>query len=65
MEYYGFTETIRFARKALKLLDDDGIAELQIYLCKYPLDGAVIPASDGIRKIRWASSAKENAAAHE
>jgi hypothetical protein len=58
MEYLGFTETIKFSRKALKLLEDEGIAELEIFLCKYPTDGVVVPASGGIRKMRWSSSGK-------
>lgn len=56
MEYFGFTETLWFERKALKLLDDDSIAEIQLYLCQFPERGAVIPDSSGIRKMRWASS---------
>lgn len=56
MEYFGFTETLRFERKALKLIGDEEIAEIQLYLCQFPERGAVIPDSSGIRKLRWASS---------
>lgn len=54
MKYFGFTETFSFERKALKLLDDDDIAEIQLYLCQFPERGSVIPDSSGIRKMRWA-----------
>lgn len=58
MEYFGFTETLRFESQALKLLGDDEIAEIQLYLCQFPERGAVIPNSSGIRKLHWASSGR-------
>ena len=58
MEYFNFTETIKFERKALKLIGDDEISELQLYLCQFPERGAVIPNSNGLRKLRWASSGR-------
>jgi hypothetical protein len=58
MNYFGFTETHRFVRRAENLLGEDVISELQLYLCQYPDDGAIIPASGGIRKLRWAASGK-------
>jgi len=54
MKLLTFTETARFTRKALKLIGDEGIAEIQSYLCQYPNDGTVIPGTSGIRKLRWA-----------
>ena len=54
MKLFTFTETLRFTRKALKLIGDEGIAEIQSYLCRYPNDGTVIPETSGIRKLRWA-----------
>lgn len=60
MNYFGFTETLRFERKALKLIEDDEIAEIQLYLCQFPEWGAIIPNSSGIRKLRWASSGRGN-----
>lgn len=54
MKLFTFTETHRFTRKALKLIGDEGIAEIQSYLCQYPNDGVVIPETTGIRKLRWA-----------
>ena len=58
MEFFTFTETIGFERKALKLIGDDEIGELQLYLCQFPERGAVIPHSNGIRKLRWAASGR-------
>jgi mRNA-degrading endonuclease RelE of RelBE toxin-antitoxin system len=54
MKLFTFTETERFTRKAIKLIGEDGIAEIQSYLCRYPDDGAVIPETLGLRKLRWA-----------
>jgi hypothetical protein len=56
MEYLGFTETDKFRLKAVKLIGEDDIAELQVLLCGHPQDGAVISASGGIRKLRWSAS---------
>lgn len=58
MEHFGFTETERFIKRGEKLLGINGINELQLYLCKYPNDGAIIQASGGIRKMRWAASGR-------
>jgi hypothetical protein len=58
MDYFGFTETDRFVKRAEKLLSVETISELQLYLCKYPEDGLIIPASGGIRKLRWAASGR-------
>ncbi len=58
MDYFGFTETLRFVKRAENLLGADVVSELQLYLCKYPNDGVTIPASGGIRKLRWAASGK-------
>ena len=58
MDYFGFTETRRFVKRAEKVLGADIISELQLYLCRYPEDGAIIPASGDIRKLRWAASGK-------
>lgn len=56
MEYFSFTETDKFRIKAARLIGEDEIAEVQILLCGHPKDGAVIPASGGIRKLRWSAS---------
>lgn len=58
MDYFGFTETQRFVKRAESLLGADVISELQLYLCRYPEDGVLIPASVGIRKLRWAASGR-------
>ncbi len=58
MKFFGFTETQRFVKSAEKILGEEIISELQLYLCKYPDDGAIIPNSGGIGKIRWAGSGR-------
>lgn len=58
MEYFGFTETERFVKRAEKLLGAEMVSELQLYLCRYAEDGVIIPASNGIRKLRWAASGR-------
>ncbi|MBS1794307.1 MAG: type II toxin-antitoxin system RelE/ParE family toxin [Acidobacteria bacterium] len=58
MIYITFTETEKFVRQAVKILGDEGINELQLHLCEYPDDGAIIKASGGIRKMRWAASGR-------
>ena len=58
MDYFGFTETERFVKRAEKLLGAEMISELQLYLCNYPEDGVIIPSSSGIRKLRWAASGR-------
>ncbi len=58
MDYFNFTETQRFVKRAEKILGEEIVSELQLYLCKYPDDGAIIPNSGGIRKMRWAGSGR-------
>lgn len=58
MDYFTFTETQRFVKRSEKLLKEDAISELQLYLCKHPEDGAIITNLGGIRKIRWAASGR-------
>ncbi len=58
MDYFNFTETQRFVKRAGKQLGEEVISELQLYLCKNPDDGAIIPNSGGVRKMRWAVSGK-------
>jgi len=55
MEYLGFSETERFVKRAEKLLGAEAVSALQLYLCRYAEDGVIIPASGGIRKLRWAA----------
>ncbi|CAN5863446.1 type II toxin-antitoxin system RelE/ParE family toxin [soil metagenome] len=58
MEYFGFTESERFVKRAEKLLGAEMVSELQLYLCRFAEDGVIIPASGGIRKLRWAASGR-------
>ena len=50
---FSFRETPRFTRRALALLGDDSLAQLQWELIAAPEQGAIIKGSGGIRKIRW------------
>ncbi|HSK74611.1 MAG TPA: hypothetical protein VK892_23125 [Pyrinomonadaceae bacterium] len=58
MDYFDFTETQRFVRRAENLLGAEIVSELQLYLCRFPDDGTIIPKSGGIRKLRWAISGR-------
>jgi hypothetical protein len=50
-----FEEDPDFTAKALRLLGDEQIFELQLYLIRQPDAGDVIPGSGGCRKLRWAA----------
>lgn len=58
MIYFAFTETDKFVRQAIKILGEEEIDDLQLFLCEYPDDGDVIKGSSGIRKLRWAASGR-------
>ena len=47
-------ETSIFTRRILRILDDETYRLLQLHLVHRPDAGGLIPASGGIRKIRWA-----------
>jgi hypothetical protein len=51
-------ETSVFTRQIRELITDDEYAELKFALIQRPEQGAVIPGSGGIRKIRWAGSGR-------
>ena len=51
-------ETSVFTRQIMELLSDDEYARLQFDLVLRPEQGALIPRSGGIRKIRWAGSGR-------
>lgn len=53
-----FIETILFRKRAIGLLDDDELRQLQLVLTYHPDRGVVIPGSGGIRKLRWAVAGK-------
>lgn len=53
-----FIETSLFTRLLPELLSDEEYATLQSSLILHPEVGAIIKASGGIRKIRWASRGK-------
>lgn len=52
-EWFQFVEAPAFARFRDDYLDDDGFAELQRCLAKYPEAGDMVPGAGGIRKLRW------------
>jgi hypothetical protein len=48
-----FVETPIFTKEVLDLLDDDQYRALQLALIFRPEQGAIIPGSGGLRKLRW------------
>ena len=55
---FSFRETPRFTRRALALLGDDSLAQLQWELIAAPEQGAIIKGSGGIRKMRRQASGR-------
>ncbi len=55
---YTVIETEYFQSRAVALLTDVEIAQLVCFLADNPFAGAVIPGSDGCRKLRWALPGK-------
>jgi len=53
-----FIETPIFTKAVQSLLEDDEYKSLQVALLLRPEQGAIIPGSGGLRKIRWASKGK-------
>lgn len=53
-----FIETSTFSKHLASYLNDDEYRGLQSYLIERPDVGAVIRGSNGVRKVRWASSGK-------
>jgi hypothetical protein len=49
-----FVETFLFSRQLLEQLPDDDYRSLQLALALRPEQGALIPGSGGLRKLRWA-----------
>lgn len=47
-------ETPQFSRQVEALLSDEGYRALQSAILSEPTQGAVIPRTGGLRKIRWA-----------
>lgn len=50
---FTFIESTTFERVRAVYLDDDEYAELQQFMTEQPEAGDVIPASGGVRKLRW------------
>ena len=53
-----FIETSAFTRQVLNLLGEDEYRDLQLALFDRPDLGVVIPASGGLRKLRWRGSGR-------
>ena len=51
-------ETRAFTRRIQKIMSDDEYSLLQLSLLNNPTQGAVIPGSGGLRKLRWAAPGK-------
>lgn len=49
-----FIELPAFSRWRNQYLDDEGLRQLQVMLLNNPLAGSVIPATGGLRKVRFA-----------
>lgn len=48
-----FVELPLFSRSAADYFDDAELAQLQTYLAANPSAGDVVPATGGVRKLRW------------
>lgn len=53
-----FEEDPEFTERALRLIGDDGIFELQKFLHEQPDAGDMIPGSGGCRKLRWSAKGR-------
>ena len=51
-------ETSVFTRRVTKLLTEDEYRQFQSFLVEHPEEGAIIPGSGGLRKIRWSGSGR-------
>ena len=51
--WFEFVEAPAFTRHRDDYLDDDGLAEMQVYLAANPEAGDLVPGAGGIRKLRW------------
>ncbi|MDR2669233.1 MAG: addiction module toxin RelE [Desulfovibrio sp.] len=56
--FYEFIELKPFAQTRDELFTEEAFTELQIYLCKQPEAGTVIPGTSGCRKLRWSAKGK-------
>jgi hypothetical protein len=57
-----FEEFAPFTRRVMDLMDDDGLARVQLLLLARPDAGRVIPKSGGLRKLRVAERDTASAA---
>jgi len=55
---YSFIETKLFSRLLGDYLTDDEYADLQTALVEKPDQGALVPGSGGVRKLRWSQAGR-------
>ena len=55
-----FEEDPEFTEKALRLIGEEEIFAIQLFLYEQPEAGDIIPGSGGCRKIRWAAKGRGN-----
>lgn len=53
-----FEEDPEFTEKALRLIGEEEIFSIQLFLFEQPEAGDVIPGSGGCRKLRWAAKGR-------
>lgn len=54
----GLIETATFARDVAAALEEEEISELKLFLANDPEQGALIPGTGGLRKLRWSASGR-------
>jgi hypothetical protein len=62
---FTFIESSIFERILPVYLDDDEYSEVQQFLMQNPEAGELVPASGGVRKVRWARPGRESEAGFE
>ena len=55
---FTFIETRLFTRLVQDYLSDDSYRRLQVTLIEHPESGEIIPASGGVRKLRWQATGR-------
>ncbi|NUM78259.1 type II toxin-antitoxin system RelE/ParE family toxin [candidate division KSB1 bacterium] len=52
--YLTLVELPEYLRDADRLLDEDSQVEVKNFLARNPTAGAIMPGTNGVRKLRWA-----------
>lgn len=58
MSLINITELSLFSKKSKKILGEQEIKELHLYISENPTKGDVISGTGGLRKMRWSASGK-------